>query len=367
MIGQRGVPASFGGVERHVEEIGARLVEGGHDVTVFVRPNYTENPPNEYRGMRVQSVRTVGTKHLDAIVHSAASTLRATGRYDIVHYHAQGPGVPAVIPRYLSKSKVVQTIHGLDSQRSKWGGAAQKLLTAAEWMSARVPDGTIVVSQALANHYQTEYGRDTWVIRNGVIAPTRKPALEITKQFGLTRGNYVLFVGRFVPEKAPDLLMEAFSDIDTDARLVLAGGSSFTDDFVEHLDVLASQDPRVILPGYVYGDALDELYTNAAVFVLPSTLEGLPLTLLEAASYDTPLIASDIPPHTEVITDPGPGHRLFPSGDRTALANAIDEALKNHDQEVPVAARFGQDVRDRFTWEGATEATERVYESVLGR
>lgn len=367
MIGQRGVPASFGGVERHVEEIGARLVERGHEVTVFVRPNYTENPPDEYRGMRVQSVRTVGTKHLDAIVHSGASTLRAAGRYDIVHYHAQGPGVPAVIPRYLSRSKVIQTIHGLDSQRSKWGGAAQKMLSVAEWMSARVPDGTIVVSQALADHYRTEYDRDTWVIPNGVIPPTKKPPHEITQQFDLVGGDYVLFVGRFVPEKAPDLLMEAFRDVATDARLVLAGGSSFTDDFVDRLNLLGSRDPRVIMPGYVYGDLLDELYTNAAVFVLPSSLEGLPLTLLEAASYDTPLIASDIPPHAEIITNSGPGHRLFPSGDRGALTSAIGQALQNHELEAPLAQDFGRIVREQFTWDGATEATERVYESVLGR
>jgi glycosyltransferase involved in cell wall biosynthesis len=367
MIGQRGVPATFGGVERHVEEIGARLVDRGHDVTVFVRPNYTENPLSEYRGMRVQSVRTIGTKHLDAIVHSAASTMSAAGRYDIVHYHAQGPGVPAVIPRYLSRSRVVQTIHGLDSQRSKWGGAAQRMLSAAEWMSAKVPDATIVVSRALADHYRAEYDRDTWVIPNGVVTPTRRTAMEITERFGLLGGDYALFVGRFVPEKAPDLLMEAFSNVDTDARLLLAGSSSFTDEYVGRLDVLASRDPRIIMPGYVYGDVLDELYTNAAVFVLPSNLEGLPLTLLEAASYDTPLIASDIPPHTEVITDPGPGHRLFPSGDRDALTDAISDALKNQDEEGPPAAEFGQVVRERFTWDSATEATERVYESVLDR
>ncbi|MEA3511562.1 MAG: glycosyltransferase family 4 protein, partial [Actinomycetota bacterium] len=286
MIGQRGIPASFGGVERHVEELGARLVERGHEVTVFVRPNYTEEPLDEYRGMSVQTVRTVDSKHLDAIVHAGASTLVATrGSFDVVHYHAQGPGVPAVIPRYFTGSKVVQTIHGLDSQRAKWGGAAQRMLSGAEWLSARVPDATIVVSQALADHYLERHGRETYPIPNGVSIPQRRPADQIVTQLGLNANGYILFVGRFVPEKAPDLLIESFRSLDTDVKLVLAGGSSFTDEFVARLEELAGQDPRVMMPGYVYGDLLDELYTNAAFFVLPSNLEGLPLTLLEAASY----------------------------------------------------------------------------------
>lgn len=366
MIGQRGIPASFGGVERHVEELGARLAERGHDVTVFVRPNYTEQPLTEYRGMSIKTVRTVDSKHLDAIVHSAASTLvAAKDRFDIVHYHAQGPGVPAVIPRYFTGSKVVQTIHGLDSQRSKWGGLAQRMLTGAEWLSARVPDATIVVSEALADYYLEQHGRATYAIPNGVSRPQRRSAEEIVTRFGLTSRGYVLFVGRFVPEKAPDLLIESFRDVDTEASLVLAGGSSFTDDYVDRLETLAVGDPRVIMPGYVYGDLLDELYTNAALFVLPSNLEGLPLTLLEAASYGIPIVASDIPPHVEVIGNPGPGHRLFRTGDGNALTRAMESALESQAEEAAGAAEFGERIVSTYTWDAATKATERVYIDVV--
>ena len=137
----------------------------------------------------------------------------------------------------------------------------------------------------------------------------RAPGL-ITERFGLQGGDYVLFVGRLVPEKAPELLVRGFRNVPTDARLVIAGGSSFTDQYVHELEG-GARDPRVMLVGSVHGELLQELYSNAAAFVLPSKLEGLPLTLLEAASYRIPLIASDIPPHREVIGADGPGGRLF--------------------------------------------------------
>ncbi|MBI2237240.1 MAG: glycosyltransferase family 4 protein [Actinobacteria bacterium] len=368
MIGQRGVPATFGGVEHHVEELGSRLADRGHEVTVFNRTNYIEERRDEYRGMRVRNLPTVNSKHLDAIVHSGLSTVAAMrDSVDVVHYHAIGPGIPSGLPRYLSRAKVVLTVHGLDSERPKWGRGARAVLKTAEWLSAKVPDATIVVSRDLADHYRSRYGRRTWYIPNGVEERTRRPPEEITERFGLTERSYVLFVGRMVPEKAPDLLIRAFRSIPGDLRLVLAGGSSFTDRYVESLGDLGAADPRVLLTGYVYGPALDELYTNAAAFVLPSSLEGLPLTLLEAASYGTPVVASDIPPHLEVIGSEEPGRRLFRTGDQAGLVDAIRRALEDPEAERTGAEAFRAEVLRAYRWDEVVERTERVYEAVLAR
>ena len=368
MIGQRGIPATFGGVEHHVEELGARLAERGHEVTVYTRTNYTAERHPTYRGMRPRYLPTVHSKHLDTIVHSALSTvdvLRAGA--DVIHYHAVGPGIPAVLPRYLSRARVVLTVHGLDAERAKWNTPARTVLRAAQWMSSRVPDATIVVSQDLADHYRRRYRRPTWVIPNGVSEPTPRPAEEIRRRFGLAGGDYVLFVGRLVPEKAPDLLLRAFSMVDGDTKLVLAGGSSFTDDFVRRIHALAASDPRVILPGYVYGRLLEELYSNAAAFVLPSLLEGLPLTLLEAASYGTPIIASDIPPHVEILGGDGPGRRLVVAGDQTSLVATLEATLRDLEGERAGAERVSTDVVAAHRWDDAVSATEEVYRSVLTR
>ncbi len=367
MIGQRGVPATFGGIEHHVEELGSRLVQRGHEVIVYSRPNYVEDPVAEHMGMRVEIVRTVDSKHLDAIVHSGLSTVAAVReKVDVVHYHAIGPGIPGVVPRYASRAKVVLTVHGRDGERAKWGRGAQMVLSSAEWMSAKVPDATIVVSRDLQRHYRDTYHRRTWDIPNGVTEPVPSPPAAITERWGLTEGSYVLFVGRLVPEKAPDLLIRAFRRMPGDRRLVIAGGSSFTDDYVRSLERLAGSDDRVILAGYVYGDELSELYANAATFVLPSSLEGLPLTLLEAASYGTPVVASDIPPHLEVIGEEAPGRRLFTSGSEPELVAALERSLADPAAERDGARSFRDLVLERYRWDAVVEETERVYAEVLG-
>lgn len=367
MIGQKGLPATHGGIEHHVEEIGARLAERGHDVTVFCRANYS-NAGTDHDGMHLRRVPTVGTKHLDAVVHSALSTLVTMGDPpDIVHYHALGPGLLSPLPRYLSRAKVVVTVHGLDHHRAKWGPGARAILSTAAWMSARVPDATIGVSRAVVEHYRYRYGRTIAYIPNGVTVRRPRQADEIKERFGLARGSYVLFVGRLVPEKAPDLLIRAFRRIPDELRLVIVGGSSFSDRYARSLRRLAAGDPRVLFTGYAYGATLEELYSNAAAFVLPSLLEGLPLTLLEAASYGTPIVVSDIPPHVQVVREDALGHHLFPSGDEGALAEALRRTIRSRALERAAARRFSEQVIATYRWDDAVRATEDLYERLLDR
>jgi glycosyltransferase involved in cell wall biosynthesis len=366
MIGTRGVPATFGGVEHHVEEIGSRLVQRGHDVVVYSRRNYQERPVAAHRGMRIVTLPTVSTKHLDAIAHSSLATIDALRRgFDIVHYHAIGPGIPASIPRYLSRAKIVLTVHGRDGERAKWGRGARAVLGGAEWLSARIPDATIVVSKDLAHHYANAHGRVADYIPNGVDEPMPAEPLEIDRRWGLARRSYLLFVGRLVPEKAPDLLLRSFRRMAGRLSLVIVGGSAFTDDYVRAITRAAHADERVLLAGYVYGDALRELYANAAAFVLPSTLEGLPLTLLEAASFGTPVVVSNIAPNLEVVGSEAPGRRVFPAGSESGLLAALERTTEDPGGEQEGASVLRREVLERYRWEDTVTATESLYLRVL--
>jgi glycosyltransferase involved in cell wall biosynthesis len=366
MIGSRGVPATFGGIEHHVEELGARLAARGNEVTVFCRTNYTGGGLDTHRGMRLRHLPTAGTKHLDAIAHSALATAVAMRqRFHVLHYHAIGPGIVAALPRYASRAGVVLTVHGRDDERAKWGRAARALLRAAAWSSARVPDATVVVSRDLERHYREAHGRQAVYVPNGAPAPRPCPPGPALARLGLRPGGYLLFVGRFVPEKAPDLLLRAYRAVPGQHRLVLAGGSSYTGGYVRALEAEAARDPRVVMAGYVYGAELDELYANAAAFVLPSLLEGLPLTLLEAAAHGTPVVVSGIPPHLEVVAAGGPGRRLVAPGDERSLADAIAAALADPVRERTGAAALRSHVLAAYDWDAAAAATEALYLALL--
>jgi glycosyltransferase involved in cell wall biosynthesis len=368
MIGQRGVPATFGGIEHHVEELGARLVARGHDVTVYCRSNYGDDQRGRHRGMRVRHLPTIGTKHLDAIVQSGLSSLVTLASHcDIVHFHALGPGLFSPLPRYLSGACVVQTIHGLDNQRAKWGHTARSILAAGAWLSARVPDEVVVVSDDLDRYYRARYGRSVHHIPNGTLVPERLPPGPVLSGLGLLPSRYLLFVGRLVPEKAPHLLLRAFRQLPGDVGLVLAGGGSYSTGYVRRLFNLAADDPRVRMAGCLERKALDELYSNALAFVLPSSIEGLPLTLLEAAAAGLPVVTSDIPPHRQVLGRPGPGRRMFTAGDGPGLAAALQQILCDGDAGRAAARALAPAVSSAYSWSRATEATEAVYEAVLRR
>jgi glycosyltransferase involved in cell wall biosynthesis len=369
MIGQRGVPATRGGIERHVEELGARLVERGHSVTVFCRSGYVTGRTPEHRGMQLRYLPSINSKHLEAPGHSLVCSLATLGEaFDIVHFHALGPGLFTPLPGWLSRAKVVQTVHGRDDQRAKWGIVARSVLRTAGWMSARVPDATITVSRELQDFYQRRYHRRTDYIPNGVIPPTPRPPGEVLARFGLAPRQYLLFVGRLVPEKAPDMLIRAFRDLEADLRLVIVGGSSHSTDYVSRLETLAAVDPRVSMVGYQYGDALAELYTNAAAFVIPSTLEGMPLTLLEGAASGLPVVASNIPPHLEVLgSDDRPGRRIFPFGQREELIAALQRVLKDPLSERRAAEAFARDVVATYQWDQSATSTLAVYGRLLRR
>ncbi|WP_286176074.1 glycosyltransferase family 4 protein [Arthrobacter sp. NEB 688] len=369
MVGQKGVPATFGGIEHHVEELGARLAEQGVEVTVYCRRSYAAQVPPEHRGMRLVVTPTVASKHLDAIVHSITSTVHAVlARADVVHYHAPGPGLAAPLARYLSPSRVVLTVHGLDHERAKWAGLARRVLGLAYWMSGHVPDAVVTVSRALAERYGHDFGRSATYIPNGVAqANPGEPLGRLASDLGLEPGRYVLFVGRMVPEKRPDLLVEAAAMLPEGVRMVLVGDSSFSDEYVADLRRAAAADDRVVLPGYLYGRELSAVYANAAVYVQPSDVEGLPLTLLEALSYGVPVVASDIPPHLEVLSGcTCGGHRTFPAGDATALGRQLAAVLGADGVDTGRVATDSAALLAPYDWDVAADQLHTLYRGLAG-
>ena len=360
MIGTKGVPSKHGGVERHVEELGARLAALGNEVTVFTRPSYSDPDLTEYRGMRLASLPTIGTKHLDAIVHSTLASFACWGGgYDIVHYHAIGPCLASPIAR-LRGRRVVATIHGQDWRRAKWGRAAQTVLHLGEYFALHVPNRTICVSESLTRHYTEATGRPVEFIPNGITIEAGDDT-AVLDDFGLTDGGYLLFAGRLVPEKGAHHLVAAHEASGVDLPLVIAGDSSGSDDYVR--DLRAAAGPRVVFTGYEYGARLAALFRHAALFVLPSDLEGLPLVLLEALAYGVPVLASDIAPNVEILGEKG---AFFPAGDPGALAQALAQCVG----DLATLRSTAADLRERalrdYDWDAVAVRTLDCYRRAAG-
>lgn len=365
ILGTRGVPATFGGVERHVEEVGSRLAARGHEVTVFCRSNYGTQRPRDYRGMRLRWLPSVSSQTLDASVHSMLAAVTALGgRYDIAHYHNAGPAMAAPVTRALSRARVVVTLHSVNSDHEKWGRVGRLVLARAERMSVHLPDETVVVSDAWRRLLEQRYGRPTTVIGNGVEPPRLLPPGPVLAELGLEPERYVLFVGRLSPEKGPDVLLDAYREVAGDRPLVFVGGSSFNDDFVTELRARAAGDPRVVFAGFRTGAELDELYGNAGLVVVPSRSEGQPLVVLEALARGVQIVATDIPGIAEIVADTGVAVDLVPTDDAAALASAIRSRLTAA-SATPRRSEPVAEILDRYSWDAVVDALETVYARAL--
>lgn len=362
MIGQKGIPATYGGVEHHVEELGARLAEFGHDVVVYTRPNYAERSLREYRGMRLVSLPTIDNKYLDATVHSfIAAWATWFGGFDVVHFHAIGPSLMSPIARLRGRG-VVSTIHGQDWRRAKWGPLATMSLRLGEWMALHVPHATISVSSSLTTRYRNQgHSRVTYIPNGVTIGDGDDP--DYLRGLGLEPRGYIFWAGRLVPEKAVQTLIDAYMALGTKVPLVIAGGTSHSDDYAAELQRNADPD-RVRFIGYVYGDDLSTLFRNAALFVLPSIVEGQPIVLLEALAYGVPVIASDIAANLEVLDD---GALTFPVGDAGSLTETLGWALAHLDELLTAAAETSAICLDEHDWDSVTRRTAALYARVAKR
>lgn len=367
MLGHKRIPSREGGVEIVVEQLAVRMAALGHKVTCFNRKGhhvggrrFDADAGREYKGVRLRTVPTIDAKGLAAMSASVFGAIRAAfGPYDVVHFHAEGPCAMLWLPKLMGK-RCVATIHGLDHRRAKWGRFAKTYIMLGEKTAVRFADEIIVLSKGVQEYFQSVYSRHTVLIPNGVDLPQRRPPRRITEMFGLAGGDYILFLARLVPEKGLQYLIRAFKTLDTQKKLVIAGGASDTAAFEQEMKELAAGDERILFTGFVQGQLLEELYSNAFVYVLPSDLEGMPLSLLEAMSYGNCCLVSDIEECASVVEENGV---TFRRGDVDDLHKKLamlcaDELLTGRYRAV--SAPF---ICAKYSWDDVTERTLALYRS----
>ena len=358
MIHKR-IPSREGGIEVAVEEISTRLVKKGYNVDVYNRKckkNIKTKNDKCYKGIKIVTIPTINIKGIEAVVYSFIATIIAIFRkYDIIHYHAEGPCSMLWIP-HLFKIKTVATIHGLDWKRSKWGGFASKYIKFGEKIAAKYADKIIVLSKDIQKYFKDEYNRDTIYIPNGVNKPIKRKPEIIKEKYGLNKNSYILFLARIVPEKGLHYLIDAYKLLNTDKKLVIAGGGSYTDEYVRKIKNMINDNHNIIMTGFVTGKELEELYSNCYLYCLPSDVEGMPISLLEAMSYGCNCLISDIEENTQVT---GNFAQKFKKSDPQDLAEKLQDMINgNHLHE---SKKIEEYILAKYKWDNIIEELEKVY------
>ncbi len=369
MIGHKFIPSRDGGVEVVVSNLAPRLAEAGYDVTCYNRTSRQSRQlrkkgrlEKEYRGVRLIWTPTVDRRGLAAMSSSVIATIRAAfGRYDLVHFHTEGPSALCGLPKLFGK-KVVVTVHGLDHMRQKWGRLASAYIMKGERAAVRHADRIIVLSEGVRTYFRETYGRETVLIPNGIDPAEIRPADEITKQFGLASRDYILFLGRLVPEKGIHYLIEAYRSLKTDKKLVIVGGTSDTDGYVQKLHAMAGETPSILFTGFQQGPVAEELFSNAYLYVLPSDLEGMPLSLLEAMNYGCCCVTSDIGECADVLDGCG---FTFPRGNVEALRDTLQDLCDHPEKTEAHRDEARRVVAAKYTWQELTAQTSELYQSLL--
>ncbi len=385
MLGHKRMPSREGGVEIVVEELSVRMAALGHEVTVYNRKGkhvsgVSEDKKDrsnkfEYKGVKVKTVWTLPNKSLNAIVYSFFATVRAMfSNAGVIHFHAEGPC--AMLPfAKLSGKRCIATIHGLDWQRAKWGGFATRFLLFGERMAAKCADEVIVLSCGVQQYFKETYGRETLLIPNGISEPEYAQTQLIKEKYGLQGNDFILFLARLVPEKGLHTLLEAYEKSGVKIPLVIAGGSSHSNEYCDQINAMIQQinqradieqsGQKIIQTGFVQGRELEELYSNAMLYVLPSEIEGMPLSLLEAMSYGNLCLTSDIPENTDVTGKHG---FSFISGDVDSLTQKLIELCKNIDllrsEEHYTRENIRKFILGKYNWDDVTKRTLECYEDI---
>lgn len=367
MFGHKRVPSREGGIEIVVEELAKRMVREGYQVTCYNRAGhhvsgaeYDAETKSEYEGIHLKTVPTIERKGLAAVSSSFFAALCcAFGKYDVVHIHAEGPALFCWIPKLFGK-RVVVTIHGIDWWREKWKfGLGAKLIHQGEKNAVKYSDKIIVLSKGVQDYFKQTYGRETRFIPNGVNRPEIRPVKLIKEKFGLEKDSYILFLGRLVPEKGLRYLIGAFKQVGTDKKLVIAGGSSDTEAFTQELKELAKGDDRIIFTGFIQGQMLDELYSNAYIYCLPSDLEGMPLSLLEAMSYGNCCLISDIAECVEAVEDQA---LIFRKSDVNDLGKKLQFACEHPEEVKKLRSEAADFICRKYNWDDVVKQTLRFYQ-----
>ncbi len=366
MLGHKRIPSREGGIEIVVGELSRRMVKLGNSVTAYNRNSrhiagkeFTETKKQkEYEGVKLKWIYTPDSAKLNAIVYSFFATICAVfSKYDVIHFHAEGPA--SMLPfAKLFRRRCIVTVHGLDWQRAKWGGFAAKFILYGEKCAVKYADEIIVLSKNVQKYFKEKYNRETVFIPNGISKPEIRDANIIKEKYGVEKDGYILFLGRLVPEKGVHYLINAYKQLGTDKKLVIAGGASHTSEYEHEIRTLAGNSDSIIFTGFVQGEELDELYSNAYIYVLPSDLEGMPISLLEAMSYGCCCLTSDIAECTEVC---GENAVYFSKGSESSLWDRLDELINNSEKVNELKQSSSKYILNRYNWDTVTEKTLELY------
>ena len=361
VTGTRGIPDIPGGVEKHCQELFPRIRNKGHTVLLATRSSYVTEKLDEWKGVKLVNCFAPRRKSFEAIVHTFIALLKARWHCpDVVHIHAVGPSLLTPLARMMGL-RVVVTNHGPDYDRQKWGKIAKFVLRLGEKMGGLYANEVIVISSVIRNIIHERCNRESSLIYNGVTLPQRSEKSDFLVQIGTTPGKYILAVARFVPEKGLHDLIDAFKAQDREYKLVIAGEADHETDYSKNLRQRAGEDNRIILTGYIMGEPLNQIYTHARLFVLPSYHEGLPIALLEAMSYGLPVLVSDIPANMEVGL---PADRYFRCGDVTDLKNKMGALVHKRLTENEQQAIRDQ-IAKKYNWDRITDQTIATYQKAI--
>ncbi len=368
MIGQKGLPVQFGGVETHVLELSTRLMRSGHDVVAYGRNWYVPKGTSRVNNIRIIRLPSIHTKHLDTASNTLLAVLHAVFfvRPDVYHFHGVGPALFSWIPRILApRATIVTTFHSVDRLHSKWGWFAQKMLQLGEWAAVTIADETIVVSKTLAKYVEQKFGKRASYIPNGITPVRTSVDPLLLSPFGLQPFDYVAMISRLVPHKGAHILIDAWKsacakspEVMKNLKLAIIGGSAFTDDYVRKLKAMIANDESIVMTGYQRGDTLNALFAGARFMVHPSTQEGLPIAVLEEMSYGKAVIAADIPETMEVVAEYGVP---FPAGNIDALADAIIDLSADPMLAASIGHVARAFVEDEYHWDDIAHETSNIY------
>ena len=346
MLGIRGIPNVQGGVETHAQQLYSRLAKLGCQVEVIVRTPFVSHDQRSFGPVRLRRIWSPRGAGIEALVHSLLGVFYASlMRPDILHIHGVGPAIVTPIAR-LFGLRVVVTHHGPDYDRDKWGAFARWVLRTGEHVGMRCSHARIAISKLIRELVFTMHNRDSDFIPNGVVPVTRRRDTEHVERFGLTPGQYFLQVGRMVPEKRQLDLIQAYSSARPEGwKLALVGG--LDSEAYSREVARAASSANVVLTGFLNGVALEQIYSHAGAFVLPSSHEGLPIVALEALSYGLPVLASDIPANLQIGLDRS---CYFPVGDVSALAEELVKLAEARNDDEKRAARMRWVVQN-YDWD----------------
>ena len=361
LLGMRGVPANYSGFETCAEQLGQRLVRRGHEVIVYGRSQYITHEGDFYKGMQLIKLPTVPNKYLETIVHSFIASLHTLPqRYDIALYFIVGNSPITWIPQ-LAGTKTILNVDGLDWKREKWPVLAKKYIQFAEYLATKLPTLYLTDSYVVQEYYRDTYNSEPPYIPYGSDVEILPPG-EILAQYGLEKNQYILFVGRLVPENYAHHLVEAFHGLDTDMKCVIVGDSAYSQEYIVSLKASAKNDPRIIFTGYVFGKGYQELGSNAAIFVETSGVGGTHPALIEAMAFGNCTVVYNTPENLETIADSGFSYDGQIGAD--SLRDMLQHLLSNHDLATEYAARAQQRAEQYYNWETVTDAYERLFYQV---